>query len=223
MICLNVWLIYLPPGICWQPRHPLPRDLSEERQQRRASFPNHGSPNQGAYGYNNCQQQAHSTSRTRTRCSIRICRRLLLSISPHSGYELTERPGFLSLCALERLSFGSASSAFQPSQLPFTNTVLRINTPLQSSARKGIRYVMAGGDGERLSFQPWRVRGFGIGIDLSLPGFSALGTCCVVSSSLLLWQFGIDYANQSIILETFEILCCDLFRYLRSYPSQSFS
>ena len=44
-----------PPGIRRQPGNPLPRDLSQERQQRRAGLPHHGPPDQGAHGNHNRQ------------------------------------------------------------------------------------------------------------------------------------------------------------------------
>lgn len=65
-------------GIRRQPRHPLPRDLRKERHQRRASFPDHGPPDQGAHGNHNRQHQAHSSHRTRPGCAKRIRRWLLL-------------------------------------------------------------------------------------------------------------------------------------------------
>ena len=65
-------------GVRRQPRHPLPRDLRKERHQRRASFPDHGPPDQGAHGNHNRQHQAHSPHRPGTGCSKRIWRWLLL-------------------------------------------------------------------------------------------------------------------------------------------------
>ncbi len=51
-------------GICRLPRNPLPRDLGQERQQRRAGFPHHGPPDQGAHGHHSRQQhQAQRTGR----------------------------------------------------------------------------------------------------------------------------------------------------------------
>ncbi len=68
----------LPLGICRQPWQPIPRDLSQERQQRRASFLNHGPPNQGENGHYDREQQANSASRGRARGAIGIGRGLLL-------------------------------------------------------------------------------------------------------------------------------------------------
>jgi hypothetical protein len=56
-------------GVRRQPRHPIPRDLREERHQRRAGFLDHGPPNQGAYGNHNRQHQANRPDRTRTGCT----------------------------------------------------------------------------------------------------------------------------------------------------------
>jgi hypothetical protein len=65
-------------GVCRQPRHPLPRDLRKERHQRRASFPYHGPPDQGAHGNHNRQHQANSSDRHRTGRPEWIRWRLLL-------------------------------------------------------------------------------------------------------------------------------------------------
>ena len=67
-----------PIGIRRQPRHPIPRDLRKERHQRRASFPDHGPPDQGAHGYYNRQHEAHSSHRAGPGRTERIGRRLLL-------------------------------------------------------------------------------------------------------------------------------------------------
>lgn len=67
-------------GIRRQPRHPLPRDLGEERQQRRAGLPHHGPPDQGAHGHRDGEQ--HETQRPgRARPGRRLVlqRALLLS------------------------------------------------------------------------------------------------------------------------------------------------
>jgi Ras-related protein Rab-1A len=61
----------LATGVRRQSRNSLPRDLREERIQRRASLLDHGSPDQGTNGNHHCQQQAHSPSRTRPRRAIR--------------------------------------------------------------------------------------------------------------------------------------------------------
>lgn len=68
----------VPLGIRRQPRHSIPRDFGKERHQRRASFPHHGPPDQGAYGYHNRQHQAHSPHRARPGRAERIRWRLLL-------------------------------------------------------------------------------------------------------------------------------------------------
>ena len=78
-------------GIRRQPRHSIPRDLRKERHQRRASFPYHGPPDQGAHGYHNCQHQAHSPYRARPGCAKRIRRRLLLEGEEKSLYVSEKR------------------------------------------------------------------------------------------------------------------------------------
>lgn len=65
-------------GVRRQPRNPLPRDLRQERQQRRASFPHHGPPDQGAHGQHHRQQQAHRASRPGPGRAVRQRRWLLL-------------------------------------------------------------------------------------------------------------------------------------------------
>jgi GTPase SAR1 family protein len=74
-------------GVRRQPRHPLPRDLRKERHQRRAGFPDHGPPDQGAHGHHNRQHQAHSPHRAGPGRPERLRRRLLLDhvISHQSG------------------------------------------------------------------------------------------------------------------------------------------
>lgn len=67
-------------GVRRQPGHPLPRDLGQERQQRRAGFPDHGPTNQGAYGNHSHQQhQAKRPGRPRPRRIARLQQQLLLS------------------------------------------------------------------------------------------------------------------------------------------------
>ena len=65
-------------GIRGQPRHPLPRDLGQERLERRASLLDDGPPDQRENGHYDREQQTHSTSRTGSRSSVGIGRRLLL-------------------------------------------------------------------------------------------------------------------------------------------------
>lgn len=68
-------------GVRRQPGHPLPRDLGQERQQRRAGFPDHGSANQGAHGNHSHQQhQAKRPGRPRPRRVARLQQQLLLSV-----------------------------------------------------------------------------------------------------------------------------------------------
>ena len=68
-------------GVRRQPRNPLPRDLRQERQQRRASFPHHGPPDQGAHGQHHRQQQAHRASRPGPGRAVRQRRWLLLDVT----------------------------------------------------------------------------------------------------------------------------------------------
>jgi hypothetical protein len=65
-------------GIRRQPRHSLPRDFRKECYQRRASFPYHGSTDQGTHGNHNRQHQTYGPYRPRPGCAKRIWRRLLL-------------------------------------------------------------------------------------------------------------------------------------------------
>ena len=65
-------------GICRQPRYPLPRNIGEERVERRASLLDHGPSDQGENGYHHRQQQAYGAGWTGSRSSIRISRWLLL-------------------------------------------------------------------------------------------------------------------------------------------------
>ncbi len=65
-------------GIRRQPWNSLPRDLRQERFQRRTSLPHNGPSNQGAHGDHYCQQQADGPGRTRSRCTIGSCRWMLL-------------------------------------------------------------------------------------------------------------------------------------------------
>ena len=76
-------------GVRRQPRNPLPRDLRQERQQRRASFPHHGPPDQGAHGQHHRQQQAHRASRPGPGRAVRQRRWLLLDT--HSAISESER------------------------------------------------------------------------------------------------------------------------------------
>ena len=79
-------------GVRRQPRNPLPRDLRQERQQRRASFPHHGPPDQGAHGQHHRQQQAHRASRPGPGRAVRQRRWLLLDtinqqrVREHTGW-----------------------------------------------------------------------------------------------------------------------------------------
>jgi hypothetical protein len=79
-------LIYTA-GVRRQPRHPLPRDLRQERQQRRASLPHHGPPDQGAHGKHDRQQQAHRTSRPGPGRAVRQRWWLLLSEVVRGGHQ----------------------------------------------------------------------------------------------------------------------------------------
>jgi len=84
---------YLTPatGVRRQPRHPLPRDLREECHQRRASFPHHGPPDQGAHGNHNRQHQANSADRAGPGRAERIRRRLLLDGGRRENWTMGER------------------------------------------------------------------------------------------------------------------------------------
>lgn len=48
--------VNMPPGVRRQPRYPLPRNLSKERQQCRASILDHGPTDQGENGYDDSKQ-----------------------------------------------------------------------------------------------------------------------------------------------------------------------
>ena len=80
---------FLYTGVRRQPRNPLPRDLRQERQQRRASFPHHGPPDQGAHGQHHRQQQAHCASRPGPGRAVRKRRRLLLDVLSTSKAQRT--------------------------------------------------------------------------------------------------------------------------------------
>ena len=73
------WLTQLL-GICGQPRNSFHRDLRQERQQCRASFPHDGTPDQRTYGKHHSQQQADSAGWRRLQRAIGQRRRLLLSL-----------------------------------------------------------------------------------------------------------------------------------------------
>ena len=65
-------------GIRRQPRHPLPRDVGQEREQCRAGLPHHGAPDQGAHGQHDGQQQADGASGPGAGRAVGQCRRVLL-------------------------------------------------------------------------------------------------------------------------------------------------
>ncbi len=67
-------------GIRRQPGNPVPRDVGQERQQRRAGFLDDGAPDQGADGHDGDKQhQAQRQRLGRPRCLQLTKRRLLLS------------------------------------------------------------------------------------------------------------------------------------------------
>jgi hypothetical protein len=57
-------------GICRQPWNSFPRNFGEEREQRRAGFLDHGSPDQGAHGQHNRQQQTYGTGWPGLKCAV---------------------------------------------------------------------------------------------------------------------------------------------------------
>lgn len=66
-------------GVRRQLGHPVPRDFRQERQQRRASLLDHGSPDQGAHGQHHRQQQADGPGRPGLERAVGQRWRLLLS------------------------------------------------------------------------------------------------------------------------------------------------
>lgn len=72
-------LILRHTGVRRQPRHPVPRDLRQEREQRRASLLDDGTPDQGAHGQHDRQQQADRTSGPGTERDVRQRRGMLLN------------------------------------------------------------------------------------------------------------------------------------------------
>jgi hypothetical protein len=87
---VHVQHLTVATGVRRQPRHPLPRDVRKERHQRRASFPHHGPPDQGAHGNHNRQHQADGPHRNGHGRAERIRRWLLLE----RGRGEAERRGF---------------------------------------------------------------------------------------------------------------------------------
>lgn len=83
-----VFSTYMPltnlTGIRRQPRNSIPRNLSQERIQRRTSFPHDGPPDQGAHGSHGQPEQGKDQHRTRAERTIRIRRRVLLNEVPRN-------------------------------------------------------------------------------------------------------------------------------------------
>ena len=67
-------------GVRRQPRHPLPRDVGQERVERGTGLLDHGPADQRADGQHDGQQQADGAGRTRSRRPIRIGQRVLLKV-----------------------------------------------------------------------------------------------------------------------------------------------
>jgi Ras-related protein Rab-1A len=57
-------------GIRRQPRNSIPRNFGKEREQRRTGFLDHGSPDQGAHGQHDREQQTYSAGGPGLKCAV---------------------------------------------------------------------------------------------------------------------------------------------------------
>lgn len=92
-------------GVCRQPRNSFPRDLCQERIQRRAGILDDGPTDQGAHGNGHCQQQAHRASWPGPGRPVWIRRRLLLD---DHGLKTTRRYFHLAQCYIMDEGFQAA-------------------------------------------------------------------------------------------------------------------
>lgn len=73
-------------GIRRQPWYSIPRDLCEERVERRTSFLDNGQADQRAHGQHSESEQGEDQHRRGPECPVRACRRLLLNVFSRLHY-----------------------------------------------------------------------------------------------------------------------------------------